>query len=270
MSDATLHGSSEWLEQPGSREGWRQSTGNFTTRTWEGPTSTLASFLLNQLPKGSLISYEKEFNGITAKVVAEYQAPQPGNGLGQTTEPGLIERYWELDGNDLELSLWRKPDVVAQLDGLSQSEIALVRGRIEGLVAGTATESVPYSGNEPLYLLEKALSRGIESFEVSQYVLRRTETVYRNTNLYPNYEKIGYQFTYPAIIAAEPSLVTDNLIKAAKLEKVIWVKRTPKVRRSAKNIWEITLEYWGADQWNEWLHPYAVKPANRPKAFIQL
>lgn len=266
MSGPTLHGSTEWLEQPGGRQGWRQATGDFTTRVWEGPHSSVASFLINQLPKTGLISYEKELTGITTKVTAEYQTAQPGSGA--QVEPGLIERYWELDGNDLELSLWRKPDVVAELDGLDVTAVAYIRSQVEKVVSGAAPDTG--APNKTREYLIRAFASGIESWEASQFVLRKTETVYRNTTISPNYKKTNYQFSYAALIAAEPSLASDNLIKAAELEKVMWVKRTPKVRRSAKNIWEVTLEYWGADAWNEWLHPYAVKPPNRPKAFIQL
>ena len=269
----SVHGTSDWQELAPRQSGWRMGTGDFTTRTWQGPTASVASFLRTLSPTG-LMGYRKDESGDLTTVVAEYGAASPQTG---SPEEGLLERYWELDGNDIELELWRHPEIVAALRNQSVTQIAKLRALIDKVVSGeieenapTAAELLKTKGNNPFDKLVRRLSSGVEAMEFSQYVLRKTEVVLRNTSLRANHANKGKQFRYQDLIRAEPTLLQENWVAAADLKNLMWVKKTPKGGPSSRGQWEIRTEYWGAEAFDDWLHPFAVSSAALPKAYIDL
>jgi hypothetical protein len=274
----SLHGSSEWHEQPGTESGWRTGTGSFTTRTFQGPTSTLNAFL-RSLSQVGLNGYRKQSEGETTTVVAEYVAASPDSGI---TEEGLVENYWELDGNDGEKELWQHPDVVALLSKSTAVQVQRLRSVVDNIVSGKIGEDAAdearvaaetfgsYAIYEPLAQMIRRFMSGLEAMEYSQYVLRKTQVVLRNSSLKASHGNVGKQFRYQDLVQAEPTLLKENWVAAADLKHLNWVKKTPKGRPSTRGQWELTVEYWGAEVIDDWLHPYAVRSAQpkRPNPLI--
>ncbi len=129
-----------------------------------------------------------------------------------------------------------------------------------------------------------------DTFWFSQYVLSKTEigsaqndqsteTVFK-----VDHRKVLEVFNYNQLLLEEPSLTLQsivttkdiwnnlfnnlpmggkftyvagvNLVKLSDLgpagKNLLWQKRTPKVRMLQKGMWQITQEYWGAQQFDKW------------------
>jgi hypothetical protein len=255
----SVHGTSGFIEQA-QRRGWRQSSGAFTMRTWEGPTSALDTFISTSLPAG-FSDLEIDDDTEMAKLSATYQAnTTDGISGGEPDATGLVSDDWELDGNDLEKSLWTVPEFADALP--TDSGLAALRKEILDFVDGT-TSILP---TDPDPVLEEIYQRytlkmatGQEAYFYSQYVLRHTLTVRRNTTLAPVHSNRLKQFTYAQLLAApeSASLDGDNLVAASGLTGLVWLKKTPIVRPTSRNLWEIVQEYWGAESWDSDLYPAA-------------
>lgn len=245
----SLHGAAGFLEQPGGRAGWRDGLGGWVERIWEGPSALLGAFLTSTLPPG-YSDYARDLDGEIVTVRAIYPVGA-ADGVGDAETDGTVSDDWELDGNDLEKSLWQKPSVVAAFDSLTSEEAAIARRVIEDLLSG---EGTAYPANVELGLLATRLVAGVEAWPVSQYVLRRTVTVRRNTSLSAIHTNVNRVFDYTGITAAEPSLAADGVIAASDLTHLHWLKRTPRVGNASKGLRLIVYEYWGAEEWDDWIH----------------
>lgn len=249
----SVHGASGFLLQPGGRAGWRQGVGAYEEYTWEGPTSALVTFLSSGLP-GGFIDYSREYDGELTIVRASYSTGQVDGGIGTPETDGLLDTVWEMDGNDLEKSLWEVPAVLADTGGMSFADLAAVRDKVERILNG---EEIEAFSEASLNALVARLARGQEAFTVSQYVLRKRLTLRPNATILPAYTNIGRVFNSTAIASAEPTLATTNLIGASGLSAIKWLKRTPRVAQTTSGLWEMEQEYWGADEWDSWLYPTA-------------
>lgn len=246
----SLTGTSDFEELAGSKRGFRNGR-PFRERRWEGPVDGVNAFVGTSMP-GGWTEWDSEENGDLAIVSAIYQTPDSA----PTGDEGLVLRTWELDGNDLEQSLWNHPEVVEWMTGFSTSEILDTRRIIERVVNGDQPLELPAPGSEdPFDRLIDRLIRGTESLTVAQYVLRKIELVVIGSSIVASHANVNKQFTYAQLTSAEPSLVSQNLVAASGLTSLKWLKRTPTVKRSNSNLWEISLEYWGADVWDSWLYP---------------
>lgn len=253
----SIHGSSSFLEQP-QRRGWDDTAGAQIFRTWEGPTSGLATFISGTLPAGySKIDIEDDSE--FCEVVAQYAAPGT-DGIGGVETDGLVQRWWELDGNDIEKSLWNHPKVLARTSVYDAVQMASLRAHFEEVMAGTATTSWadPDGVSTAVNTAMLKLAQGIEAFSVSQYVLRKTEIVRTGTSLAASHSNVNRIFSYAALTAAESTLAGYDLVAAAGLTGLEWLKRTPDVRPTQNGLYEIVTEYWGADEWDSWIYDTAV------------
>lgn len=248
----SVHGVSQFLEQPG-RSGWRQNSGAFQERVWEGPLILLPAFLSSELPPG-YTDYIREDNGELVTIRATYQEASVDGVGNPATDGGLLERTWELDGNDLEKSLWEHPKVKAVTNTMSASEIAEIRKIVEAAVAGEITEQEDTGVDNPLVDLIRAFAKGVEAFSISQYVLRKRETILPTSVLRPSYANTNRIFTYNQLTASEPSLLTVNILGAAGLTDVIWHKRTPRLTPTTGGLWMIEQEYWGVQDYEPWIY----------------
>lgn len=246
-----VHGTAGVIELKG-RSGWRQTGGAFQERVWEVPTGRLAFFQSQTLPTGYTdISYEQDEDlTIVRAVFSAATADQIGN----PADDGLIERHWELDGDDLETSLWAHPKIVAATAGDTTLESAQLRSLIEKILSGEVTE-IP--GTTDIDELVKRLAKGIEVFQESKFVLRKVETVRKGTSIRPSFANLNRSFGYTALLAAEPSLASENIIQASGLTALKWLKGAPQVAPTQDGLWQINQEYKGADQWDTWIYPAA-------------
>ncbi len=246
----SLKGTANFEEIAGSKRGFRSGR-PFRERRWEGPTEGVDAFVATEMPSG-WTDWDSEENGDLSIVSATYQTPEsPTSG-----DEGLVLRAWELDGNDLEQSLWAHKDVVDWMTGFNTVEILNSRRIIERVIAGEQPLELPAVGHEnPFDKLIDRLIKGVESLTVSQYVLRKIELVVIGSSLAASHANTNKQFTYTQLVAAEPSLTSQNLIAASGLTALHWLKRTPTVKRTSNNLWEISVEYWGAEKIDDWVYP---------------
>jgi hypothetical protein len=82
--------------------------------------------------------------------------------------------------------------------------------------------------------------------------------VRKGTSLAASHANVNRIFDYTALTAAEPSLAAYNLVAAASLTALKWLKRTPDVRPTQDGLYEIVTEYWGADEWDSWIYETAT------------
>lgn len=246
----SLKGTSNFEELAGSKRGFRNGR-PFRERRWEGPATDVNTFVGTSMP-GGWTEWDSEENGDLAIVSAIYQTPDSA----PSGDEGLVLRTWELDGNDLEQSLWVHPEITSWMSGQSLTDILNNRRIIERVVNGDQPLELPAPGEEePFDRLIDRLIRGTESLTVAQYVLRKIELVVIGSSIVASHTNVNKQFTYAQLATAEPSLADQNLVAASGLTALKWLKRTPTVKRSNANLWEISLEYWGADVWDSWLYP---------------
>ena len=260
----SIHGDSGFLEQPEQRQ-WDAASGALRIRRWEGPTSGLQDFILYTLP-GAWHRFEIDDDGELATIVA-YYAVAGTDGVGSVSEDGLVTRWWELDGNDLEKSLWAHPKMRARTKLYSVAQMGALRQHLEDILDGTATG--PFvdpidSGNTDAEELVFLMSTGVEAFTVSQFVLRKTEVVRSGTTLRPVHANANKIFSYAALIDAEPSLADYDLVKASDLTDLFWLKRTADVRPTQNGMYEIIIEYWAAEEWSDKLYDRVPEPDPEP------
>lgn len=246
-----IYGDSGFLEQPEQRQ-WDYSSGAMIVRRWEGPTSALATFISGSLP-GGWHRFEIDDDSELATITV-YYAVSGTDGVGSDSGDGLVGRWWELDGNDLEKSLWEHPKVRAVTDGYTPTEISEVRAHYQTMLDGTATTSW---ANADVQAAMERMARGIEAFTVSQYVLRKTEVVREGTSLAASHDNVNKIFDYTALTTAETSLAGYDLVASADLTALSWLKRTPDVRPTQNGLYEIVTEYWGAESWDSWIYETA-------------
>lgn len=253
-----MHGDSGFLEQPEQRQ-WDYSSGAMKVRRWEGPTSALATFIAGSLP-GGWHRFEIDDDSELATITV-YYAVAGTDGVGEESGDGLVGRWWELDGNDLEKSLWSHPKMLARTRLYSVAQMAALRLHLEEILDGTATgpfvdpiDAANTDAEELVYLM----STGVEAFTVSQYVLRKTEIVREGTSLSASHSNVNKVFDYTALTTAEPSLADYDLVASADLTALVWLKRTPDVRPTQNSLYEIITEYWGAEEWDTLIYETAT------------
>lgn len=242
---------------------WDWTSGALHVRKWEGPSSGLQDFILYELP-GGWHRFEIEDDTEFAEIVVSY-ASSGTDGVGSEASDGLVQLWWELDGNDIEKSIWEHPKVVARTKEYSVSQMASLREYFETVMDGTATSSWadPLGGSPENTDVNSAmllLARGVESFTVSQYVLRKSQVVRQGTSLKASHSNINKIFSYAALTAAEPTLASYHLVDAPGVNTLKWLKRTPDVRPAQNGMFEITIEYWGADSWEPLLYDTVPDP----------
>ena len=205
-------------------------------------------------------------------------------GAEETQDPNTpVGEKWELVGNDMEKSIWELPAVqnqFARLTSLGMSTanqitfIARFRADVEALIRGESI-TVDVNGTEVAlntdYILDfvvrqlrlsqsvfagliLSLAKGVESYTVSQYVLRHTRVVVRRSNLKPSTTNIGKIFATTADLRSKESIPTLLF----DLPEGVWLKRTPTQEQSSADKYDITQEYWHADSYDTFVHEQAT------------
>ena len=248
-----VHGTAGVLELKG-RSGWRQSGGAFQERVWEVPTGRLAFFQTQQLPTGYTdISYEQDED---LTIVRAVYSAATAEQIGNPADDGLVDRRWELDGEDLEKSVWQQPGVMTATAGQTIQQAITLRNDVEKVLAGE--QSWTNTGFTDVDSMVVRLARGIEGFLTSSFVLRKIEVVRRNASIRPAFTNLNRVFTYTGLLAAEPTLGSENLLQSSGLTTLKWLKRAPRVNPTQSGLWEITQEYQGAEAFDSWLYPVVV------------
>ncbi len=211
MSNQQLIGEVILTEQPESFQ-YREGQGWKQVRTWTGAKAKLGQFVLPDFA----CDVDVRLGPVQAEVQATYQL----------SEPTAIT--WELIGNDLELSIWQHPKIVAILNALPDDDtrVALWSTLLKAKNADPVTLPSQLDLGDPLlnpYLTEirEFYTRLIlfqDSFYTSQYVLSKTEigSAQNDQVATANVFKLDHTnvfsiFNYDQLIQEEPSLVLQSV-----------------------------------------------------------
>lgn len=202
---------------------------------------------------------------------------------------------WFLDGNDLEKSIWECPVMKTIISGISTATqrngfAARVQAAIDEYKSGNDKDGSgvadyyekdfkitdyfglvvpPYSelstaNRTALDLLCEDVLKGVESFTVSQYVLRNTITLqYASTAgaqaLAPYYVDVNKIWETSDITAAMTAMTRPidpptsavaftlpliGLLSGSPFSGYKWLYRTPDVQQLGNGKWQITREWW--------------------------
>jgi hypothetical protein len=285
-----LAGNLEMIEQPTLRR-FRMGIGWTLVRSWRGAKSKCPAFLTAGVQAGGLLvnatdlEVREDLDGM-AILSADFAVVDGTGSQAIPTAADPISRVWKLDGNDLEISPFALPDVQAVLAKFTQATtrarlIADIRALVDGqrtiedenkqvvdltadFIIGSIT-GTPGIGTADLTVLQKlidAMASGIDAFPVSQYVLRKTETVAVSvTTARASHERVGKLLTYQTLNQLEPTLANDPtalLIQAADLDKFFWQKRRPLTDPASRGQWQIVQEYWAFEAFNKFVYGEAV------------
>lgn len=245
-----LTGTNGFVELP-RRQGWRESSGCYDQRRWEGPSSLLSTFLAGGTISANFTSIDFEEEGQQTTVIVEWSVPSV-HGIGSGDSDGLVKDLWELEGIDEEASLWAHPKLAAAiaLEGWTTAQKLSFRRLIEDMLNGETTGTL--TGAYDSFF--QRLVVGTESFNIPRYVLLHTRLVRPGTSLASNHADVEKIFTYAQLGTAEPTLASQNLIAASGLEDWQWQKRTPSVKPTQDGLWELKQAWWGAKTWDTWIY----------------
>lgn len=169
----------------------------------------------------------------------------------QAPDQPLVDR-WTLEGNDLEKSILEHPDVLAAFPDTDPQARANLRADLDEVMSGDKTvqamldaTTVPEQ-QEMINQLVNQMALGVEATTVSQYVLRRVLVIASNSSIKPSLEHVGEIYTTAELVAAEAVPATIRF----DLPEGFWLKRTPTVDQMSLDKWQITQEWWHADDYS--------------------
>lgn len=265
----SLHGNVNFVELTTQRR-YNLNTGWSLVRRWRGAKQLLSTFLGNQVPAG-YANLEIEEEGAIAMVTATYATEDNNN----ENKPDVISRVWTLVGNDIQRPLaelpkyaeltFKDPELLIKINAAIdafQSELQEAISKKQS-IASIAFVPPPVNNGTPLdnqmaIELAQLIRREFQTFDDSQYVLRKTETVYGSSSVRPAHVNVRRYLTYASLLASEPTLPSAALIDASNLQGLYWLKRTPTVEQTNRGQFQITQEYWGTDRFEIPIYQTAI------------
>ena len=236
------------------------ASGSFLVRRWNGDAAQLDAFLTGSLPSGWTDREWEESDGESVMVTATYGV-DPDSPTSTPVNLDPISRNWTLVPTRAELSLWAHPKVVAQLDLMEAQSPGLLsqfrKDIEEALEDHTSPDLVPFAGTPVLKAFYTRLLRGEESFITSQQTLRKIETVVQSSQLVAAHTNVNRVFNYGQLVAGEPTLPVAQLIDAANLGSLQWLKQAPEVDQVSRGQWQIIQEYLGFEVIDSWIYQAA-------------
>jgi hypothetical protein len=201
-----------------------------------------------------------------------------------------IVTIWELAGNEAEVSIWQLPKVKVEFAKLTQhpefyQQEAFLQRVVNGKVAGEASvpawkkdaagnlDMVPIAtstefqdaikfislqvSTDPNYLtiaifegLAASLARGVESFPISHYVVRRSRQLSANTTIALEIATANYIYTLAEFIALEkppPELKFTLPIG-------YYQRKTPTMTQQRDGTWLANEEWWHALDYDHFIY----------------
>src|ERR1043166_2920968 len=166
---AEFSGDVTFNEQP-SELRFRSGGGWSNVRIWVGAPQNLDTFLRTTLPIGyTSVSIRKGVTQVTVEAEFGVEGPD-GTGSLQPADP--LTRVWSLVGNDIEESVWALPWIQKVLRQRTAGELAAFRSQLEDAISNGTTQAFGFTELNMLYVL---LLQKVETFRISQYVLRKRE-----------------------------------------------------------------------------------------------
>lgn len=261
--------------------GWTQDprTGRTLIRSYHGQYDALATLESSAVSHNRRTTMEPQADGsyiLRVQYGAE-DTQDPNEALAET---------WELDGSMLEKSIWFLPKVVAAMDQISdQRGRAVVKKAATSLAAGD-WKFTDDNGKErdltSTYVLQLAafygmtddlnsddpvgtgvmsdlldnLIKGVESFPVSNFVLRRTLLIAENASdsLKPAYDYINQVMERSVLERIERPPATLMF----RLPDGYYLKQTPTSRLQSADKWQVVSEWWYSDDYSSLIYEQVV------------
>ncbi len=265
----TYIGETGFSLQP-SPTSFTEGQGWSTTLSYRGASNKLADFLQQ------IVVIGLTFGGITGLRISPdgpytnadvtfAQSPYNPNPAG--ADP--IARTWNLRANMVEQDVNNHPRILTgfTLGGVTypglytytQSEMIAWRKQLAFMLSGEESSSLDPSTIKAVIF--GLLSRGENSFDVPQYVLKKTDTVFSKTQLVPIYENVSKIHNYHDLVVAEPTLPSAGLIDALNLalakihqKPINWLKMPPEVDNVTAGRYQISQEYLGLSNFNPYMY----------------
>ena len=183
---------------------------------------------------------------------------------GITTED-ILSNVWSLPGNEIQQRIFDHPKAL-ELEAAHPGWLRIIEKEVEAYIAGDTTAAFglvatfdPGVGaiqskiNPPATKADNAeelaadLRRGVESYGISQYVLRNVRTVPAESSLTAVHTNVQDMFT-TAQLATEAVNNYGGAIPNALLGTFpstgYWQKKSPSVEQTSNGKWQLIQEWW--------------------------
>jgi len=235
---------------------YTRQNGETESEEWRGPRDK-AVILYNESKSNTNID-SVSFDDTPGAAVASVILTRVDQALEQNEEENAI---WEVDATEVFRDLRTHPYIVLR-SGAIMTELQLADEKIK---SGTAYSAGDYALTEVVIRYFALRRYGVEGYYQSVLVLRKTMTVSSRSDVEAAYENVNRVVSLNSIdpprnllgplgelpnITAYSSFANPGspTLETGDWE---WLKKTPKVRSIAgSRRFEISNEWWGADQWS--------------------
>lgn len=244
----SLLGLNGLVEQPVRRE-YDPKEGWVTLVPYHGPTAAVQGAIPAMVSAGLRFSEFPVEAGIRG-IEIRYSNAQ--DGAAPATNPDTEQTVtWELAGNDLNKDIFTSDKFTGGT--LDDADRENLEGLRDGTVRQTHSVITGMTGDPASF--RDLIIQGVETYTISQYILRRTGVValdWAGTFGIPN---VGDFYETTADLSSEeevPSALKFSMPSGQ------WLKRTPTVRQNKDGRWVSTQEWWHADEWSDVLYDAVV------------
>lgn len=262
------------LAQLPDATGWDPRTGPTITRRWRGAQLDVELGAQALKRAGTRYQIDPSLDGGYWMLTAIY-------GAEETQSPDLpLSDVWSMVGNDLEKELWTRPAIKAELDKIrgqdKEHEAGRLRRLCDAVVAGDEeAPDPPHAGQivtptlqavrdacwflnginaAPFIAYIQSRLDGVETWSISQWVLRHTVIVAANSSIRPSLINVGRMYTTEMVRSVEAIPATIMF----ELPAGYWLKRSPTVEQTASDKFTLSQEYWHADAYDPFVYEIAV------------
>jgi hypothetical protein len=296
MSNRQYIGNVHFTEQPSSIQ-FREGAGWRRVRTWTGAKALLGQPGEFVLPDFAC-DVDVKYGPVQAEIQATYQLVDPTSFTWELIGNDYQVSIWEhprmvtimnaLPSDDARVTL------AAAILKASRQDPPTLPSKLD---IGTTIVGAIKDEVKAFYtrlLLQQ------DSFYVSQYVLSKTilassksDQVSTQSEFLANHTDVLSIYTYAQLLVEEPTLIKgsgatganavwtnvfsetpipdgtlevygSNLINLSGLgpagQNLLWQKRTPKVQLMQRGMWQVSQEYWGAVNFDNWKYHYKGTP----------
>jgi hypothetical protein len=179
-----------------------------------------------------------------------------------------LATVWELRGNDIEKSLWEKPEVKAIFEQLMDTDPDTrvlipnnrsigVRRDILNMVAGqTLPSEVDWWPTASLLMKRFVgeLTKGVEAYWMSHWVLACQTILYNNSTIKPSLKNIDCIF-----LSTEELISLEGIpVLPFTLPEGVWLKKSPTERTMGPDKYSINQEWYWADDYSQFAYNLAT------------
>lgn len=261
---------------------WTKAGGKVRIRRFTGPRqllgdagSTVPGTKTRDLTNAG-IEHEVEWEPGKLPIVS---ATYPGEENQDPNTP--LTDQWILDINELEKDIWELPIIVDEfakamsaahpplaptvqesayaaaqvkrdLQSIIKGEVIEHDGTFLTLAEVLATAGILGMNQTLLYQFVQDLVKGVQSYEIDQYVLRRTRVVLESTAINAIDLNIRKMISTASMGTLEKAPAKFPVI--GSLPTGYWLKKRPKAEPASQGRWTIHQEYWHTDLFSKLIY----------------